>query len=292
MAGLLQLLSSGLATGAIYALAATGFVLLWQTSATVNFAQGEFVMLPAFFILAAMKLLGLGFVPAIAFGFVVSVLVLGALFKRALVDPILPHGALPLIIATIGFGILIKETVKETYSAEALPFPALVPAAALRLGGAALSLQDLSILGFAALAIAALELFLTRTRTGRAMQATAQNRAAAVILGIPVERMILYTFLLNAALVCLASVLISPIYLAKFDNGESLGLIAFTSAIVGGFNRVRGAILGGFLVGIADNVTAAYVSTEYRTALPLVLLIAIVLFRPQGLLGRAEERRI
>lgn len=113
-----------------------------------------------------------------------------------------------------------------------------------------------------------------------------------MILGIPVERMILYTFLLNAALVCLASILVSPIYLAKFNNGELLGLIAFTAAIVGGFNQVRGAILGGFLVGIADNVTAAYISTEYRTALPLVLLIAIILFRPRGLLGRSEERTI
>ncbi len=292
MAEFLQLLSSGLATGAIYALAATGFVLIWQTSATVNFAQGEFVMLPAFFILAAMKLLGLGFAGAMVLGLAVSLLVLGLLFKRALVQPILRQGALPLVIATIALGILCKEAVRVGYSAEALPFPALVPATALHLGGVSLSLQDLSILAVAVAAVILLELFLTRTRTGRCMQATAQNRSVAVILGIPVERMILYTFLLNGALVCLASILISPIYLAKFNNGESLGLIAFTAAIVGGFNQVRGAILGGFLVGIADNFTAAYISTQYRTALPLVLLIAIILLRPQGLLGRAEERTI
>lgn len=292
MAELLQLLTSGLATGAIYALAATGFVLLWQTSATVNFAQGEFVMLPAFFVLAAMKFLGFGLGGAILLGLLLSVAILGAMFKGLLVNPILRHGSLPLVIATIALGILLKESVKVSYSAEALPFPALVPATALHLGSVTLSLQDLSILLFAVVAVGLLELFLNRTRTGRCMQATAQNRAVAMILGIPVERMILYTFLLNAALVCLASILVSPIYLAKFSNGESLGLIAFTAAIVGGFNQVRGAILGGFLVGIADNVTAAYISTEYRTALPLVLLIAIILFRPRGLLGRAEERTI
>ena len=291
MTELLQLLSSGLATGAIYALAATGFVLIWQTSATVNFAQGEFVMLPAFFVLASMKFLGLGFGGAIAVGLLLSLRILGALFKRALVAPILRQGSLPLVIATIALGILCKEVGEVTYSAEALPFPALVPATIL-LAGVTLSLQDVSILFFAIVAVGLLELFLNRTRTGRCMQATAQNRAVAVILGIPVERMILYTFLLNAALVCLASILVSPIYLAKFNNGESLGLIAFTAAIVGEFNQVSGAILGGFLVGIADNVTAAYISTEYRTALPLVLLIAIILFRPRGLLGRSEERTI
>ena len=113
-----------------------------------------------------------------------------------------------------------------------------------------------------------------------------------MILGIDVERMILYTFLLNAALVALASILISPIYLAKFDNGETLGLVAFTAAIVGGFNQVRGAIAGGFIIGIADNLTAVYISTQYRAAVPLLLLAIVILFRPQGLLGRAEERTI
>lgn len=292
MADFLQLLSSGLATGAIYALAAAGFTLLWQASATVNFAQGEFVMLPAFFVLAAMKLLDLGFGWSIAVGLIASLIVLGLLFKRALVDPLLRHGSLSLVVATIALGLFLKEAAKLSFGAEALPFPALVPATPIHLGAVTISVQDLSIFIVAVVAVILLQLFLTRTRTGRRMQAVAQNRGLAVILGVPVARMVLYTFLLNAALVCLASVLISPIYLAKFSNGESLGLIAFTAAIVGGFNQIKGAILGGFIVGIADNLTAAYISTQYRSALPLVLLIAIILFRPQGLLGRAEERTV
>jgi branched-chain amino acid transport system permease protein len=124
------------------------------------------------------------------------------------------------------------------------------------------------------------------------MQATAQNPNVARILGIPVERMILYTFLINAALVAVASLLVSPIYLAKFTNGETLGLAAFIAAIVGGFNQVRGAILGGVILGILDNLTAAYLSAQYRSAIPLILLIAVILFRPQGILGRVEERTI
>ncbi|MGH8648917.1 MAG: branched-chain amino acid ABC transporter permease, partial [Burkholderiales bacterium] len=130
------------------------------------------------------------------------------------------------------------------------------------------------------------------TRTGRRMQATAQNPGLARILGIPVERMILYTFLINAALVALASFLVSPIYLAKFTNGETLGLVAFVAAIVGGFNQVRGAIVGGLLLGVIDNFVAAYLSAQYRAAIPLFLLIVVILVRPQGLVGRAEERTV
>src|SRR5207237_1331010 len=146
LSDVLQLALAGLATGGIYALVAVGFVLLWQTSQTINFAQGEFVMLPAFFVLAAMKFGGLSF-------------------------------------------------------------------------------------PMAALAVAALQYFLAGTRTGRSMQATAQNPALARVLGIPVGRMVLYTFLINAGLVALASFLVSPIYLAKFTNGETLGLVAFVAAI-------------------------------------------------------------
>ena len=103
--------------------------------------------------------------------------------------------------------------------------------------------------------------------------------------------MILYTFLINAALVTLASLLITPIYLAKFTNGEWLGLYAFIAAIIGGFNQVRGAIVGGLLLGVIDNFAAAYLS-QYRMAIPLLILILVILFRPQGLLGRIEERTV
>ena len=158
--------------------------------------------------------------------------------------------------------------------------------------GVKVSLAQLGVLAVALATIVALSWFLAATRTGRQMQATAQNPTVARILGVNVERMILYIFLINAALAAMASLLISPIYLAKFSNGETLGLAAFVAAIVGGFNQVRGAIAGGLLVGVIDNLAAAYVSTAYRQAVPLCLLVLIILFRPQGLLGRKEERAV
>lgn len=290
--GLVQLLVAGVATGAIYALVAVGFVLVWQTSQTINFAQGEFVMIPAFFVLAAMKFGHLSFGAAVAVGIVVSLVVLGLLFKRVVVDPVIRHGVLPLVISTISLALLMKEAVKEFYAADAQPFPALWTSTNLHLGGAVISVQNLVIIAIVVIAVGGLQLFLAGTRTGRAMQATAQNPTLARILGVRVDRMILYTFLINGFLVALASLLISPIYLAKFTNGEVLGLAAFIAAIVGGFNQVRGAIVGGVLLGILDNIVAAYLSAPYRAALPLFLLIVVILVRPQGLLGRAEERLV
>ena len=292
MADLLQLLVAGLATGGIYALAAIGFVLLWQTSQTINFAQGEFVMVPAFFVLAAMKLGGVSFPVAMLIGLAVSLLVLGLLFKRLVVDPVLRHGVLPLVISTIALAIFMKEAVKEFYAADAQPFPAAWATTNVVVGSAVVSAQNLVIIAVAVAAVGLLQYFLNATRTGRSMLATAQNPGLARILGIPVERMILYTFLINAALVALASFLVSPIYLAKFTNGETLGLVAFVAAIVGGFNQVRGAIVGGLLLGVIDNLVAAYLSAQYRAAIPLFLLIVVILVRPQGLVGRAEERTV
>ena len=291
MSDFLQLLISGLATGGIYALIAIGFTLLWQTSQTINFAQGEFVMLPAFFMLVGINH-GLPFWGAVAIGIVVSAAVLGVAFKQWLVDPMIRHGVLPLAIATMALSVFLKEAVKEFYGAEAQPFPPLAAATNVSIFGATIAVQSLIVLALAVSAVVALQLFLNRTRTGRMMQATAQNPTVARILGIPVARMILIAFVINAALAALASALVTPIYLAKFTNGETLGIAAFIAAIVGGFNQVRGAIAGGLLLGVVDNFAAAYLSAQYRAALPLLILIAVILLRPQGLLGRAEERTI
>lgn len=291
MATFINLLVSGLATGAIYALVAIGFTLLWQTSQTINFAQGEFVMVPAFLMLALINI-GLPFPLAVLGGMALSVLLLGLAFKRILVDPMLKHGTLPLAIATMALSIFMKDAVKTFYSSEAQPFPALIPDIQIGVFGISVSLQSLGVLALAIAAVLALQFLLGRTSLGHQMQATAQNPGVARILGIPVERMILLTFVINAILVAFASLLVTPIYLAKFTSGDTLGQAAFIAAIVGGFNQIRGAIAGGLLLGVVDNLAATYVSTAYRGAIPLVLLIAVILFRPQGLFGASEERTV
>lgn len=287
----LQLIVAGLATGAIYALAAIGFTLVWQTSQTINFAQGEFVMLPAILVLTAAHV-GLPMWLAFIVGSAAFILLFGFGFKRFLVEPMQRHGVLPLAIATMALSVLIKEAAKNGFSAEAQHFPSLVPDGTVSFLGAAVSARDIAIFVVAVAAILGLQAFITRTRTGRTMQATAQNPTVARILGVPVERMILLTFLINAALALIASYLISPVYLAKFSNGETIGLAAFIAAIVGGFNQIRGALAGGFLIGLIDNLAAAYVSSAYRAAVPLVVLVVVILVKPEGLLGRKEERTV
>jgi branched-chain amino acid transport system permease protein len=134
--------------------------------------------------------------------------------------------------------------------------------------------------------------FLSRTVTGRAMQAVAQNTESASVLGINVPRMIAYTFAINALLAAAAALLVTPTYLAKFDMGEGLGTKAFFAAIIGGFNNSRGALLGGLIVGVCENLAAAYISPAYKDAVALILFMVVILFKPQGLLGRKEERKV
>src|SRR5260370_30574057 len=159
MASFVQLLVSGLAAGAIYALVAVGFRLLWQTSQTINFAQGEFVMLPAFFVLIGTGYFGLSFWPAVALATVVSVVVLGLLFKRLIVDPMMRHGVLPLVIATIGLAIFMKEAVREFYGADAQPFPPLAAATNVTVFGVAFAVQSLVVLPISIVAVVARPLF-------------------------------------------------------------------------------------------------------------------------------------
>lgn len=291
MTDFLQLVVSGCATGAIYALAALGFTLLWQASGTINFAQGEFVMLPAFTMLA---FAALGLPLPLAFGATcaVAVVVLGWAFKRGIADPLLRHGLMPIVVATIGLAIAARNGVRAGYSAEAHPFPGLFGDRLFEVAGVTLTLADLGTLAIALALVLGTQAFLNRTLTGRAMQAVAQNAESATVLGIDVPRMVFYTFAINALLACAAALLVTPTYLAKFDMGESLGTKAFFAAIIGGFNNSRGALLGGVIVGVAENLAAAYVSPAYKDAVALVLFMAVILFKPQGLLGRRIERKV
>jgi branched-chain amino acid transport system permease protein len=291
MVELVQLVVSGVATGAIYALAALGFTLLWQASGTINFAQGEFVMLPAFAMLVCVNA-GAPLWLAFSITCLVAMVVLGWGFKRTVVDPLIRHGVIPLVIATLGLSIALKTAVRAGYSAEAQQFGAVFPAGVFNVAGVAISYADVGTLLLAGAIVLALQAFVTRTVTGRAMQAVAQNAEAARVLGIDVGRMVLYTFLMNAALATVAALLITPTYLAKFDMGDSIGQKAFFAAIIGGFNQTRGALLGGVLIGVLENLVGFYVSPAYKEGVALMVFLVVILFRPEGLLGKAEERKV
>jgi branched-chain amino acid transport system permease protein len=291
MTDFLQLFFSGLATGSIYALAALGFTLLWQASGTINFAQGEFVMLPAFMMLGFLAA-GFPLVLSFAASCVLSVFVLGWLFKRGVVDPLFKFGMMPIVVATIGLSIAMRNVVRAGYSAEPQPFPNLFPDEVYNIAGVTISATDIGTFVFAIALVLATQAFLAKTVTGRAMQAVAQNTESASVLGINVPRMIFYTFAINAVLAAAAAILVTPTYLAKFDMGASLGNKAFFAAIIGGFNNSRGALLGGVIVGVCENLAAAYISPAYKDAVALIIFMVVILFKPQGLLGKKVERKV
>jgi branched-chain amino acid transport system permease protein len=291
MTDFLQLFFSGLSTGAIYALAALGFTLLWQASGTINFAQGEFVMLPAFMMLAFFSF-GIPLLPSFLLACLLAVFVLGWVFKRGIVDPLFKYGMMPIVVATIGLSIAMRNGLRAGYSAEAHPFPSLFADKIYNIAGVTVTLQDIGTFVLAMLLVVATQAFLAKTVTGRAMQAVAQHTESASVLGINVPRMIFYTFAINAVLAVSAAMLVTPTYLAKFDMGESLGTKAFFAAIIGGFNNSRGALLGGLIVGVCENLAAAYISPAYKDAVALVIFMVVILFKPQGLLGKKVERKV
>jgi branched-chain amino acid transport system permease protein len=287
---LVQLLVAGISIGAIYAMAAIGFVLLWQTSNTINFAQGEFVVLPAFTMVLFLVVFRFPFAAAVLATVLVSVALLGFCVKKVLVDRLLATGVLPLVIATIGLSMLIRYSLQQFWTPLALPFPPIFSRDPLRLGTVIVSWEEVMNVLSAAAVIGALQLAITRTKLGWAMQAVAQNRTLASVLGINVSRLVAVTFMLNAALTAVAAILIAPVYLVKYDIGVGLGLKAFYAAIIGGFNQIRGALLGGLLVGVVETLSAAYISSHFRDAFALVILIAVLLWKPEGIWGVKEEQ--
>ena len=291
MTEFLQLVLSGMATGSIYALAALGFTLLWQASGTINFAQGEFVMLPAFTMLGLISV-GLPLWASFLVTCALAVLVLGWGFKRGIADSLLKFGLMPIVVATIGLAIAMRNGIRAGFTAEAHPFPSLFADKLFNVAGVAITLVDLGTLVMALVLVLGTQAFLAKTVTGRAMQAVAQNTDSATVLGINVPRMVFYTFAINALLACAAALLITPTYLAKFDMGEPLGTKAFFAAIIGGFNNSRGALLGGLIVGVAENLASAYISPAYKDAVALVVFMLVILFKPQGLLGKKVERKV
>jgi branched-chain amino acid transport system permease protein len=218
--------------------------------------------------------------------------VLGWGFKRGIADPLLRHGLMPIVVATIGLSIAMRNGVRAGYSAEAHPFPGMFGEALFNIAGVTITAADVGTLVVALALVLGTQAFLSRTVTGRAMQAVAQNTESATVLGINVPRMVFYTFAINALLACAAALLVTPTYLAKFDIGEGLGTKAFFAAIIGGFNNSRGALLGGVIVGVAENLAAAYVSPAYKDAVALVLFMAVILFKPEGLMGQKVMRKV
>jgi len=280
----LQMITAGLAMGSIYALVALGFVLIFNAVGVVNFAQGEFVMVPAFVAVWLMSYLNLPFALTCV-ATVIFMGIFGIIFQRIAYYPLRNRTFLPVVISTIGVGIFLKNGVQNIFGAEPLPMPRPTSSEALNFFGVYVDPQYIVII-LCTLALLGFQYFLfEKTKLGKMLQATAQDKQMARLLGIRVTTMIAITFAYSSILGAAAGILVGPIFFVTKEMGAMLGLKAFCSTIVGGFGSVQGAIVGGIFLGVVEVFGAYYVSSAYRDAFAFIILIVVLLIRPQGFFG-------
>jgi len=280
----LQMVAAGLAMGSIYALVALGFVLIFNAVNVVNFAQGEFAMVPAFIAVWLLAGLEIPFVLACVIT-VFFMVAFGFLFQRVAYYPLRNRSFLPVVISTIGVGIFLKNGAQLIFGAEPLSMPRPTSADAVNILGVLLDPQYIVIIICTLILLGFQYFFFEKTLLGKKMLATAQDKNMARLLGIKVARMIAITFAYSSILGAAAGILVGPIFFVTKDMGAMIGLKAFCSAIVGGFGSVPGAILGGVFLGVIEVFGSYYISTAYRDAFAFMILILVLLLRPQGFFG-------
>ena len=289
-AQLLQSLLSGLTVGAIYALVALGFAIIYNASHVINFAQGEFVMIGG---MAAAAFIDAGLPLPLSIVFSVSLATLvGLALEKLAVEPARGAPVVTLIIITIGASILLRGLATLVWDKKIHPLPAFSGEAPITVGGATLLPQTLWVLGTTLVTVVALWWFFNRTLTGKAILAVSYNRLAAQLMGISVRRVLLVSFGLSAALGALAGVLIAPISFTSWDVGVMLGLKGFAAAMLGGIGSGPGAVVGGLALGLIEALGAGYLSSAYKDAFAFVVLLAALVFLPNGLAGRRVAERV
>ncbi len=290
MAEFLQFFFSGLTVGAVYALVALGFTLIYNASDVINFAQGEFVMLggmsTVFLALAGMPL------PLAAFAAVVITTAVGIALYRFTIEPARDASVVSLIMITIGASIFLRGVAQVIFDKRFHSLPPLFGTEPLRIGGAAVLPQSLVVLGGAAIIVMLLWLFVDRTLLGKAVIATAVNRLAARLVGIDTRRIIGLSFAVSAAIGAVAGILITPIAPTSYDVGTLLALKGFAAAMLGGIRSALGAVIGGLVLGMLEAFSAGYLSSKYKDAVAFVVILAVLLVMPQGLLGRGKVERV
>ena len=281
---LLQTVFGGLTAGSIYAMIALGFTLVYRATTVINFAHGEFVMLGALMAISLVTGLRVPLYVAVPVA-VLATAIVGLISERVVVRPVRTQPPFMLILITLGLSAFFRGTAMVVWGKDPLPLPAFSGDRALALGGATILPQVVWILGATVLVIGLLSLFLNRAAYGKALRACAENPSAASLVGINVGTMIMLSFGLSAAIGGLAGVLIAPITAMDFQSGFLLAMKGLTGAIVGGLSRVMGVVVGALLLGLIEALGAAYVSSLMKDALAFVVLIAVLIWRPNGLFG-------
>lgn len=289
MGDLLQFTIAGLSQGAVYALVAMGFVAVFSVSGVINLAQGEFAALGG---LVALSGVGAGLPLPLALVVALLVVALVAvLMQRLAIAPVRRMTTLVSIILTLGVSTALKALMLLLYGPQGRGLPPL-PGPDLVIGGVSVRAQELWILGVTAVVAVAVTVFYDRTMLGKALRACAEQPVAARLVGISPVAAATVAFAVAGLLGAVAGVLASPIQLTQWDSGLLLGLKGFVAATLGGLVSIRGAVLGGLVLGVLESLVAGYIDSGYRDAVAFVLLIVVLVARPEGVFGRHAQARV
>ncbi|MEI8304721.1 MAG: branched-chain amino acid ABC transporter permease [Burkholderiales bacterium] len=290
MTEVLQLLVSGLATGCVYGLVALGFVLIYKAAEVVNFAQGDLLMLGAFLALTFITTLELGFWLGTLCA-VIAMAVVGWLLDAVVIRQVIGQPQFSTVMLTIGIGMVIRSVAAIAWGPDTRSLATPFSTGMVSVAGVPVSSTYLSIIGGTVLLCAVLFAFFRYTRVGVAMQAASQNQLAAYFMGMPVKTLLSAIWALAAAVSTLAGVLVAPVSLIDPNMGH-IALRALAGAVLGGFGSIPGALVGGAIVGIAELFAAAWVDEKLRDIVPHVILLLVLVLRPQGLFGAVGRKKV
>ena len=287
-----QLVISGVALGCIYGLIALGFVLIYKATETVNFAQGELMMLGAFCGLAGATLLGFPFWVSVL-ATLAAMAVIGVLTERLVIRPILGQPAFSIVMLTIGIGYVARGaiTMIPGIGTETHTLPVPYKDEVLKLGELVLSAEQLVVIGVTAVLCALLYALFRFSKLGIAMQATSQNQLAAYYMGIPVKRLNGLVWGLAAVVAAIAGLLLAPITFV-YANMGFIGLKAFPAAVVGGFGSLPGAIVGGLVIGIVESLSGFYLPEGFKDTAAYIVVLVMLMVKPNGLFGEKLRKKV
>ena len=292
MSQFLQQVINDLSLGSIYALIALGYTMVYGIIKLINFAHGDIYMLGAYVAFITTTYFGFSFFPAMIASMVVCG-ILGVLIERIAYKPLRHATRIAALITAIGVSYVLEYTTQYVMGSEVKTYPTLLSNSSFSLGPVTISMQQVYIFTITIVLMIALQLIIKKTKMGRAMRAVSVDEDAAKLMGINVDTTISFTFLLGSSLAGVAGILVG-IYYNSIDPlmGMVPGLKAFIAAVFGGIGSVPGAMIGGLFIGIAETMVVAYGSSLYRDAIVYLILILILIIKPDGLLGKNQREKV
>lgn len=286
-----QLVINGLTMGCIYALIAFGFILIYNAVGAVNFAQGDLVMVGSYFGVLAIGLLGLDLVGAIAVVVLGSAAV-GYVFQRLAYYPLRDGPTINVVISCLGAGIFLRNAAQNAAGPEPYTMKPFFGTELVHVSGLTIPSQNIFIVALTVVLFAVQYWFFFRTTLGRMLRATANDKYAARLSGIPVRRMIALAFVISGVMAGMAGFALVPIFLASPNMGFGLVVKAWIGVVIGGFGSVPGAIVGGIVVGLLETFTASLISSDYKDVITMTVLLAVLFLRPQGIFSESVQEKV